>query len=119
MSAVPKGALFGGFLALVTGFVPIVNLLGAGAGGMLAAYIEQYGVVRGGGVGFVIGLLGLVPLVLYATAALFVVDTSLPFLMTPLLGLGLLSVFGCPICGALGGHALGFAESVYGIKIGR
>jgi len=145
VSAVPNGALIGGIVALVTGFVPVINLSGAGVGGLIAAYLDGYTVVRGLVIGFAIGVLGPIPLFIFVVVGSLLLPDSAAYLFTivtietiytptalpscggcalifngyyslaiPLLMFSVLA----PFSGACGGHALGFANSVFGVKIG-
>lgn len=118
IDSVPDGITIGGIISLVLGFIPIVNFFGAFLGGAAATYIEEYGIVKSIGAGIAVGLLSLVPLLIYAVIGILVTGGGAAFNSDIAAGLGvfggvfgglfaLISLFVAPVSGASGGFSLG------------
>lgn len=118
ISGLPNGVAIGGLVAFIFGFFPILNFIGAYLGGMIAAYIEETGIVKSIGSGIIVGLIGLGAFVVYALLALVVTGGGSVFSSDLMIGAGALggffggiyaivSLFFNPIAGAAGGFSLG------------
>lgn len=115
ISILPNGVTVGGAIALILGFIPLVNIFGAFIGGVATSYIEESPILKSMFYGGVVGVISLAPWVLYTILGVGVAggggDSAIP-LIGALGGLfgglyGLLSLFLAPIAGASGGLSLG------------
>jgi len=117
-SFVPNGVGIGGIISLLLGFIPLASFAGPFIGGLAATYIEEYGLVKSSISGFIVGLISLIPLAIYALVGILFTGGSAILEMDALAGLGILGgLFGSiyalmtillnPFIGLLGGLSLG------------